>query len=905
MNRDARHCNNLSIWRSLFPGAVPIQAYRPGTRYFSQLRQSEKGHTRMRMISPSRLLMLIIFLVTPFSVAAAADSIRFDTKTGLFVIKRGGAPLVNGNFVFWKGKWEWATPELATNIIAPGQYSVTSNNKPGEFSIDAQSVVERPGRLGWSMTFEPGETTELFGGLSFVINQDLNKASGGTVSAAILDDGSGWTISLSPGEPAVKISFEPKPETVFFERGQSSEIRVYFAGEGNSLASGTYTMTVDLPEQLTVSSTSAERLAPVSSDWYENLLPADQFPVDLSYLNAPEKPAGKRGFLAEADGQLAFADGTRARFWGTNLTAYALFQTGLDDTVQQARRLSKLGFNLVRIHHLDSVWVEPNIFASDGAEGVKLNAEAMRALDWWIKALSDEGIYVWFDLNVGRVFAPEGVEAAEELNDGNKGGYAQGFAYLNETIEARMKALNRLILSHVNQYTGLAYKDDPRIAFYLITNENDLSHHFGNLFLPNQKRPVHGARYMAASAEFAAQHDLDPDKTWRSWEFGPSKLFLNDLEHRFNQRMIAHLRAEGAKVPIVTTSSFGFMTVAGLPSLTDGGAVAVHAYDDNYILETDPTITPNLTSWLAAAGIAGKPLVVPEWNTSDYPSRERAALPIYLSAIASLQDWDAVMVYAYSQRPLGKAGNPTVWEVGFDPSALAAMASAALIYRGKHVERDPQIRYIAPTPEQFIDQPLSPLTSKAIRTLTETGRFRLLLPALPALEWFKPASAEPGATRITDMQQDFSGGGNSICAETGEFCRDWENGIFKLDTDRSKAAAGWIGGRQIELSGTEIAVSTAYASVSIQSLDAAPIVQSHKILVSLAAQTMPGEPNSNAAFTEPVAGRIAITASPGLHAFQLSGNGLARPMQTRYENGKYILNLDHRLNSLWIMLTPP
>ena len=101
----------------------------------------------MEVMSTSRLLMLIILLLTPISAATAADSIQFDTKTGLFVIKRGGAPLVNGNFVFWKGKWEWATPELATNIIAPGQYSVTSNNKPGEFSIEAQSVAERPGRL--------------------------------------------------------------------------------------------------------------------------------------------------------------------------------------------------------------------------------------------------------------------------------------------------------------------------------------------------------------------------------------------------------------------------------------------------------------------------------------------------------------------------------------------------------------------------------------------------------------------------------------------------------------------------------------------------------------------------------------------------------------------------------------
>ena len=858
----------------------------------------------MRMISPSRLLMLIILLVTPFSAAVAADSIQFDTKTGLFVIKRGGAPLVDGNFVFWKDNWQWATPGLATKIIAPGHYSVTSNNKPGDLSIDAQSVAESPGRLRWSMTFEPGETTGLYGGLAFHIDQDLTKASGGTVKAEILDDGSGWTISLSPGEPPVKISFEPKPRAVIFERGQSSDVRVYLAEMGKSLVSATYTMTVDLPEQLKVSSTNAERLAPVSSDWYENLLPADQFPVDLSYLNAAEKPAGKRGFLSEADGQLAFADGTRARFWGTNLTAYALFQTGLDDTVQQARRLSKLGFNLIRIHHLDSAWVKPNIFASDGAGGVTLNAEAMRALDWWIKALSDEGIYVWFDLNVGRVFAPEGLEAAEELKDRNKNISAQGFAYLNEPIEAKMKELNHLILSHVNQYTGLAYKDDPRIAFYLITNENDLSHHFGNLFLPDKKRPVHSARYMAASAEFAAQHDLDPEKTWRSWEFGPSKLFLNDLEHRFNQRMIAHLHAGGAKVPIVTTSSFGRMTVAGLPSLTDGGAVAVHSYASD-ILETDPTIAPNLTSWISAAGIAGKPLVVPEWSTSDYPNHERIALPIYFSAIASLQDWDAVMIYAYSQRSLSKPGSPSVWEVGYDPSAMAALAAAALIYRERHVQRDPQIRYVTPTAEQFIDQPLSPLTSKAIRTLTETGRFRLQLPALSSLPWFKPASAEPGAAQITDLQQDFSGGGNMICAETGEFCRDWNNGIFKLDTDKSKAAAGWIGGRQIELSGTEIAVSTAYASVSIQSLDAAPIAQSHKILVTLAAQTASGEGKSNVTLTEPVAGRIAIAASPGLHAVQLSGSGLARPMQTRYENGQYILNLDHRLKSMWIVLTPP
>ena len=98
--------------------------------------------------------------------------------------------------------------------------------------------------------------------------------------------------------------------------------------------------------------------------WYNDLLDINISPVDLSFLNAAEKPAGKHGTLGVAGDQLVFADGTPARFWGANLTAYALFQTGLSDTVNQAKRLSKLGFNLVRIHHFDSDWVKPNILGA-------------------------------------------------------------------------------------------------------------------------------------------------------------------------------------------------------------------------------------------------------------------------------------------------------------------------------------------------------------------------------------------------------------------------------------------------------------------------------------------------------------------------------------------------------------
>lgn len=90
--------------------------------------------------------------------------------------------------------------------------------------------------------------------------------------------------------------------------------------------------------------------------------------------------------------------------------------------------------------------------------------------------------------------------------------------------------------------TGLA-----AIAIMLISNENDLTGHFGNAFLPDHDVPAHSKRFMELGARFAADHNLVKDKVLRSWEPGPAKLFLNDLEYRFNADMIAHLRSIGAQ----------------------------------------------------------------------------------------------------------------------------------------------------------------------------------------------------------------------------------------------------------------------------------------------------------------------------------------------------------------------
>ncbi|HUQ38278.1 MAG TPA: hypothetical protein VM144_18055 [Aestuariivirga sp.] len=831
------------------------------------------------------------------AAAASETTAQFDEETGLFVIRHHTVDVVKANFVFWTGKWVWSGLNLETMVNGPFDYSFSGVNKDNGLAVEGTAMRASTTRMEYRMHVGPG--ADVYGGLSFKFRRPPLSPEALAPQIDVLPGQDGWSFKLAANEAPVKIVISPAPSAVFFEPGQE-EVRVYFAKPGENLLAGDYSLSVELPKGSAIVPTARERLSQPDLSWYKNLLDTSISPVDLSFLNAKEKPAGKHGTLGTQSDQLVFADGTPVRFWGTNLAAYALFQTGLSDTVKQAKRLSRLGFNLVRIHHIDSDWVTPNILGRETTTSFELNNETLRRLDWWIKALGDEGIYVWIDLNVGRVFSTDGLDDAGEMTRNGKGPTAQGYAYFSNGIEAKMKMFNTLLLNHLNPYTNLAYRDDPRIAFLLLTNENDLTHHFGNMFLPDKNRPQLNKVYMAEAARFAAEKGLNPEQTWRSWQFGPSKLFLNEFEHRFNERMIADIRSTGSKAVLSTTNSFDNITAAGLPSLADGGVVSINSYANSGVLETDPRYTPNLVSWIAAAGMAGKPLAITEWNMARHLSHERAALPAYLAAVASFQDWNAPIEYNYSQSPLDGPGRLRQWEMASDPALLAMAAVGALIFRQKHVKLGPTINYLYPTSAEFIDTALSAETSRAIRTLTETVRWRLGLPEIKELEWFKPASIVRDEKTITDMTADFSKPGEQVCAETGDFCRDWRRGVFTVDTPMTQVASGWIGGETITLKSATISLTTAHGALAIQSLDSMPITESRSILISMAAQTLLAKGDNESIQSEPIIGQIRFKAPPGLAAYAQLGDGRQKRIHAPYENGAYNLVLDAELGTYWI-----
>ncbi|MGQ4648545.1 hypothetical protein [Lyngbya aestuarii] len=597
------------------------------------------------------------------------------------------------------------------------------------------------------------------------------------------------------------------------------------------------------------------------SSWHADILQWDSWPIDLQFLNEGEKPAGKHGFLQTQNEQLVFEDGTVAKFWGANVQAYALYKSKKEDIVNQARRLAALGYNLVRLHHHDSSWVSPNIFDTSNGTTSQLNPESLDMLDWWVKSLKDEGIYVWLDLHVGRQFqAGDQIEGFEELSDYK--GEGKGFNFVNPRLEELMQQFAEQYLTHVNNYTKLAYTQEPAVMGVLITNENDITHHFGNLMLPDKGNQTHQQMFEALAKSFAKSKNLSLPEILRTWEPGASKIVLNEIEQKFFRRAIDQLRSLGLKVPIAVSNYWGGMGLYSLPALTLGDVIDVHSYGDAEHLSTNPRQEANFIPWIGAAQVYGKPLTITEWNV-EYPKRDRFTAPLYLAAMACLQGWDAPMIYGYQQSPIGQPKAPESWSTSFDPAITAIMPAAAILYRQKHVKEAQQTYCLKLDSRETYYKNINPDNSATIRTLVEQSKLTVSLPDIKELDWDNNPEPDPNqVTIVTEIDQDFIPRGQQyVESDTGELRRDWVKGIFTINTDKTQAASGWIGEEDIALRDVKITMVTPKCTVAVTSLDNLPIAQSKRLLLTTVAQVVPSSDDALPYLSEPTVGTIEIQSN--------------------------------------------
>ncbi len=81
----------------------------------------------------------------------------------------------------------------------------------------------------------------------------------------------------------------------------------------------------------------------------------------------------------------------------------------------------------------------------------------------------------------------DGITDFDEIAKGKPTADLKGFNYVNASIQEAMRRFNDAYVSHLNPFTGLRYKDDPAIIAFLLTNENDVTHHFGNACCPTRR----------------------------------------------------------------------------------------------------------------------------------------------------------------------------------------------------------------------------------------------------------------------------------------------------------------------------------------------------------------------------------------------------------------------------------
>lgn len=212
-----------------------------------------------------------------------------------------------------------------------------------------------------------------------------------------------------------------------------------------------------------------ETIAPQSfSGGYNFNLPADDT-TSAEFL--PHFPAisitGQNFISVDQNGNFS-SNGSRIRFWGTNVVADGAFPDK-SSAWFIAGRLRNLGFNLVRFHHLDNNWTNGSLFVQ-GSDTRHLNPVTLDRMEYFINELKKNGIYADINLNVGRTFNQlDGVPDADSLLD-----FAKGVTIFDPQLIRLQKEYALQLLTHLNPYTGLKLKDDPVMGMLEVTNENSL-----------------------------------------------------------------------------------------------------------------------------------------------------------------------------------------------------------------------------------------------------------------------------------------------------------------------------------------------------------------------------------------------------------------------------------------------
>ena len=450
--------------------------------------------------------------------------------------------------------------------------------------------------------------------------------------------------------------------------------------------------------------------------------------VDLSVLH--DRPTGRHGdMFCGNDGHFYFEDGSRANFWGLNVAKGSVFAPKpLIDAAIAA--IDRAGFNLVRFHHLDDV--EGLLPAATAGTPDRLDAAKLDLLDYWIAQCGKRGLYVYLDLLDYRTFHEiEDVPNAKALGRG-----AKPYAFFDRRlILLQQQYARKLLIEHLNPYTRLSYAQDPTVCLIELCDENGLfirAKDWANLVSPYredlQRRwndwlkekygdtttlgeawtSGDGRQGLLAGEKLedgtirlfptpgrgfpAPTPDAPDPEDGQTGRVSDRRLFFVSLHEDYFRAMRDYLRNHGVRQPVTAVTDSGHLS--DLKSVATGlDFVGMNFYYDHPLWQkgnewklpaiyanSNPLADGSLETFVprvCAGRVAGRPLVIREWNTC-WPNRYRAPGLMEAAVYGALQDLDAMILFTYDIRPSQK--RVEFFDVRTDPCRWSAAALGSAIF---------------------------------------------------------------------------------------------------------------------------------------------------------------------------------------------------------------------------------
>src|SRR5262249_51641233 len=203
------------------------------------------------------------------------------------------------------------------------------------------------------------------------------------------------------------------------------------------------------------------------------LEPADRLMVtDGHFCRMPNQVADKTKPKIARVEKKHHGDCDRVRLFGANLAFGANFPVA-NDASRIARRLSKLGVNLVRLHHMDS---SPDSNPSNAGSILTtepyptLNPVSVARLRTFLDALKTEGIYADLNLHVGYAFRPS-VDQVPPVSD------TLAMPTQSKPLHIFYPRMVQLQSDFARKLIeALALRDDPVLGVIELDNETSLLH---------------------------------------------------------------------------------------------------------------------------------------------------------------------------------------------------------------------------------------------------------------------------------------------------------------------------------------------------------------------------------------------------------------------------------------------